>query len=373
MPLGSVLGSLAGIETSSQMIISPIQTKRSRHDLTRGPRRVHWRIALALVALASLGLETSAGAAPQGPSLFADRELGDLLIQAVQSLGPDVPRLGIQLSARAAACAETPGSAPRLALLASTPTRVQLEHCGQSASAEVSIVDMGRQAVAVVVPINSPVWSVNATGLFRALGLNSGETVQATTWNEIDPSYPTLPIGLLAPSARSRSRHLFDALIMQSGCDRAATARTPFDLKSRAAFCAALRTDIQVSQHEEGDQGLANWAAAAPPGQIAITSVDELRQLEHRMVPLLLDGALPTAANIDSGRYPAAEKIDLMIVMPLGASQTQRTEARDLAFNLLAEGTIGPMGRLAHAGLIPLPPPERIAARSQAIAFLEQR
>jgi hypothetical protein len=44
-----------------------------------------------------------------------------------------------------------------------------------------------------------------------------------------------------------------------------------------------------------------------------------------------------------------------------------------LAFSLLAEASIGPTGSLAPAGLLPLPPPDRIAARTQAVAFLEQR
>jgi hypothetical protein len=90
------------------------------------------------------------------------------------------------------------------------------------------------------------------------------------------------------------------------------------------------------------------------------------------VVPLLLEGVLPTAANIESGRYPAADRIELMIVVPNQASREQRLAARDLAFSLLAEASIGPAGNLAPAGLIPLPPPDRLAARSQAVAFLEQ-
>jgi len=76
---------------------------------------------------------------------------------------------------------------------------------------------------------------------------------------------------------------------------------------------------------------------------------------------------------LESARYPAAKKIELMIVMPNGADQSKRTDARNLAFNLLAETSIGPTGSLANAGLLPLPPPERISARSQAVAFMDQR
>jgi phosphate transport system substrate-binding protein len=328
---------------------------------------------MALAGLASLVLGQPAGAAQQNVPLFADRDLGDKLAEAVQHLGPDAQRIDVRPSASAAACGTAPGGAPRLALLARVPTRADLDRCGRATSADVSIVEIGRQAVALVVPINSPVWPVDAAGLFRAVGQNGGDTKRASTWADVNPAYPKLPIGLLLPPADSRTRHLFDVQIMQLGCDRAATARTPFDLTSRTAFCAALRSDIPISAREAGVEGVANWAAAASPGQVAIVSIAELRQLDHRVVPLLFDGVLPTAANIESGRYPAAEKIELMLVVPNAANPAQRTDARNLAFNLLAETSIGPTGSLAPAGLIPLPPPERIAARSQAVAFLEQR
>jgi phosphate transport system substrate-binding protein len=331
-----------------------------------------WHAAGTIAGFMLVALTQSAGAAQPGLPLFADRDLGSALAQAVQTLGPDAQRIEIKPSASAAACANTAGAVPRLALLARIPTRAELDQCGRSASAEVSIVEIGRQAVALVVPINSPVWSVKPTDVFRALGQNSGDAHRPATWNEIDPSYPKLPIGLLMPPAESRTREMFDVLIMQAGCDKAATARAPFDPKTRAGFCTALRTDIQVSQREGGVEGVASWASAALPGQVAIVSIAELRQLDRRVVPLLLDGTLPTAANIDGGRYPAAEKVELMIVMPNGANRTQRADMRSLTFNLLAETSIGPSGSLAPAGLIPLPPPDRIAARSQAVAFLEQ-
>jgi phosphate transport system substrate-binding protein len=336
-----------------------------------GMRAGRWCIALAAASLALFGLDGPARAAQPAVPLLADSELGGALLQATRSLGPGMQRMEVRSSAGSAACVGTAGTAPRLALLARTPPRSVIDQCGRTASGKVSIVEIGRHAVALVVPINSPVWSVSAAGLFRALGLNSGEAARTTNWKDVDPSYPALPIGFLAPAANSRTRQLFDALIMQPGCDQVST-RTPFDLKNRAAFCSALRTDIQISERDDSNvQGVANWAAAALPGQIAVVSVAELQQLGHRVVPLLLDNTLPTTTNIESARYPAA-KIELMIVMPDGANRNQRADARKLAFDLLAETSIGPTGSLASAGLLPLPPPERIAARSQAVAFMEQ-
>jgi len=177
---------------------------------------------------------------------------------------------------------------------------------------------------------------------------------------------------VLLPPANSLTEHMFDTLVMEPGCNRVADDRAPFDQRARVVYCDTLRDDGQFPQRQGGAKDIANWAAAAPAGQVAIVSVAELRQLDRGVVPLPLDGALPTGTNIANGQYPATENVSLLIVVPTAADATQRAAARDTAFDLLAEASIGPNGNLAPAGLIPLPPTERIAARSQAIASLEQ-
>ena len=327
--------------------------------------------ALALVCMVTMATPTIA-ASPQ-VVLFADRDLGAGLTQAVGKTSPDPQQTELKPSAMAAACAGAPGVAPRLALLSRAPTRVELDRCAETASAEVNHVTLGRQAVALVVPIGSPVWSVDTSVVFRALGRNGPDAVKAKTWADLDPGYPALPIGVLMPPAGSRAGVLFDALVMEPGCNTLATARTPFERKSRASYCAALRNDIPLTQRQGEATDVGTWAAAAPAGQVAVVSVSELRQLDRSVVPLLIDNALPTAANVETGRYPAAERVSLLLVVPRGADPASRTNARNLAFGLLSEASIGPAGSLAPAGLIPLPPADRLAARTQAIAFLEQR
>lgn len=329
------------------------------------------RVAIVLIALLVASLP--AIAASPGVPLFADSDLGNALAQAVAGLGTDAKQVNASHSAGVVACAPALGATPRLALLSHSSSRAELDRCAQAASAEVHVVEIGRQAVALVVPMNSPVWALDSGAVFRALGRNGVGEAYPTTWDAIDASYPKLPIGVLLPSAQSPVQQLFGALIMEQGCDRAAAARIPFDRNDRIGFCDAVRDDSAVTHRRGGTQDVANWAAVAPAGQIAVVSLAELRQLDRHVVPLLLDGALPTAANIASGRYSAVDSIDLMIVVPNEANSAQRMAARDLAFSLLAEDSIGPAGSLSPAGLLPLPPAERLAARSQAVAFLEKR
>jgi hypothetical protein len=337
--------------------------------VSQWPRALH-RTPLVMAALGLLALAPQAAAAPPPIPVLADSELGDALTQAVQNLGPNAPHIDVVPSASAVACAPTTGSTPRLALLARQALRPELDRCGQTSGAEVSTVQMGRQAVALVVPVSSPVWPLDSATVFRALGMHSGEAPHS--WNELNPAYPKLPVSLLLPPPNSTAGYLFGRLVMEPGCDHVADARAPFGQRDRLTWCGALRSDIQLPQRQGGAKDVAKWAATAPAGQAAIVSVAELRQLDRDVVPLPLDGTLPTGTNIANGQYPAAQDVSLLIVVPSSADAAQRAAARDVAFDLLAEASIGPNGDLAPAGLIPLPPTERIAVRSQAVASLEQ-
>src|SRR3984957_12009833 len=158
---------------------------------------------IAIVLIALLVASLPAAAASPGVPLFADSDLGAAFAQAVDGIGTVENKVDLQPSASVAACASARGVMPRLALLSHSSSRAERDRCAQTASAEVSIVEIGRQAVALVVPISSPVWALDTGAVFHALGRNSGGAAHPMTWDAIDPSYPKLPIGVLLPPAES--------------------------------------------------------------------------------------------------------------------------------------------------------------------------
>jgi hypothetical protein len=160
---------------------------------------------------------------------------------------------------------------------------------------------------------------------------------------------------------------------MQAGCARSGEADLPLNVSERASFCGTVRSDIPVTRRQGGEQELLDWAARAASGQIAIVTLPELQQLDRRAVALLIGGVLPTLATIQNGRYAAAQAITLMIVLPRTVDPGSRTRTRGVLLNLLSETSMAPGGALAAAGLIPAPPSERVAARTQAADLLQQR
>ncbi len=324
-------------------------------------------VVAALCACAPLGV---AWAARQDVFLFTDRDIGEALAARVQDFAADMAQTQAQPFVIGAACRASIGLVPRFAVLARVPTDAQLERCAQNANADVKVLVVGYQALAFVVPSNAPVWSVDAAVLFRAFGQNGGDPSRPPNWSSIDRNYPDQPIGLLLPAPGSRAQRLFDAFVMDLGCERVVGAHVPIDRADGMEFCAALRSDIPIARRDGGVDDVAKWAASAPPGAVAVVNTAELAQLGRRVVPLLLDGMLPTGENIDSGRYPVAEKVALLIVVPRATDQVRRNVARGVAFRLLSEASIGPAGQLPSAGLMPLPPAERVTLRAQADEFV---
>src|SRR5512135_2662686 len=84
-------------------------------------------VPLAIAAFMSFASAQPSGAAPPSVALFADRDLGNAIAQAAQDAGANAASIDVRPSASVAACASTPGTAPRLALLVNVPTRAELD------------------------------------------------------------------------------------------------------------------------------------------------------------------------------------------------------------------------------------------------------
>jgi hypothetical protein len=326
--------------------------------------------AFAVLVLGGLAPPVPARAAGPAVVLLADRDIDDRLSRAVGSLAPEARR--IEMGGADAACTAAPGAKPRLALVSNALSPGFIEACQRSADAQVISVALGHQAVALVAPARAPVWPVSSDALFRALTEHAEKTGRPAYWSDLDARYPKLPIGLLLAPSASVAERLFDSRVVVPSCIAASGEGLPFGPGNRSRYCGMLRRDLPAVQRQAYAQDLASWAASAPAGQLAVVRLAELRQLDGLVIPLPLDGVLPTSANIASGRYGAAETIELLIVVPNDADGNERSEARTMAFDLLAEASIGPDGSLVSAGLVPLAATDRVAARSRALPFLEQ-
>ncbi len=347
----------------------------------RAKRRVAW---CGQVAALLLCVAPGARADTQGAVLLLQANLGATLNAAAQATtAPPTNGAGtsrIVATGLDAACTEQPSTTPRLALVSGQPREADLEACRQKTASDVLAVTIGYQAVALVTPATGPVFSLSSADLFRAIAAHAELTPVPVAWRDVDPNLPALKLGLLAAPVGSASNRLLNTYVMEPACNQQDGARLPFDAAGRIAFCGTLRSDPAIVRRDDGpvlsdgtsaDGAIAAWAAAAPAGQLAVVNLAEIRKYAGAVIPLPLDGVLPTAANVASGAYPAAEATTLVIVVPHDTPPGRRYAARRAVFELLSERSIGPDGNLAQAGLVPLAPTERVASRLRAVAFVE--
>lgn len=260
-----------------------------------------------------------------------------------------------------AACA-TPGAAIRLILVARGVPRLGSEACRRG-GAELLVLTLGHQALVMVTPSGAAATSIDPAALFRAFAANAPAGTPAGA-----------PAALLAPAAGSRDDALFSALILESGCLAALPAAAlPHDAAARATFCGALRNGVPrraAASLSEGVAQLRSWAAGAPPGAVAAIGMAEWRELAGAVLPLPVEGMLPTAANLHAGTYPAARPVQLLVVLPRAAGMRARDAALDIGFALLSEAVTGPMGSLAAQGVTAVAPAERVDARQRLTDML---
>jgi phosphate transport system substrate-binding protein len=300
--------------------------------------------------------------------LFIQGDLDPAVANAARSSGdPAMSRI----ADADAACAEQPADTPRLAMVVGILAKSDVEACGRTATADVLAVTIGYQAIALVTPAKARAFAVHSTDLYHAMAAHAGTPGVPMAWRDVNAKLPSLPFGLLAPPAGSTASRLFDTYVMEPACREPNGTKSPMQATSQSDSCTALRSAPSMVRRKGDDHELAVWAASAPDGQLAVVTLAELRKLDHAVVPLPLDDVLPTAADIVSGRYPAAEPVSLLVVVPRDVTAERRDAARQAVFEFMSERGIGPDGSLTQAGLIPLAPAERVASRVRAVAFVQ--
>lgn len=348
-----------------------ISMTRARHRATRA----------VAGALGILSLGGVAAAEPARPSLHVEAPLtsvaGAIALPAGLPAwqGHRTPR-----EAYAAACAPA-GAAPRLLMTTERPGRLALEGCrdGASRRMRVEVLPLGHLAVAVVAPARGPIFALDAEETFRSVAEAAPATMATAAAPVRVVSTAGAPAGtppavrLLAPEETSLAWRVFAATALDGGCAATLGVHLPFGVAERATACSALRSGATTRRDANDVATLRSWARQSPAGTIAVVTLPELRALGGEVLPVPFNGVLPTSGNVAAGAYPLSMPLHLVVVRPAGSEEGALAVARDVAFEILSERSLGPSGPVAAVGVVPQPPAERVAARNAAFTLLRTR
>jgi phosphate transport system substrate-binding protein len=202
--------------------------------------------------------------------------------------------------------------------------------CAAHGVARVEEVRFGWSAVALVARAGEGPAAVSRGQLAAAIA------GPAARWSDLDAGFPRAPISLYGPAPRT---------IAGDGVTLPAMARRDGAYHPLGADAALVATTV-----------------AQTPGAMGLVPFPYAGRAGLRVV--MVDGVAPTAATIADGRYPL--RLPLFLIVKAGEARGVPGMAPLLR---LFAGSIDPEGAFARAGLVPLDPRGREAAKRALVGI----
>ncbi|BAI76555.1 ABC-type phosphate transport system (plasmid) [Azospirillum sp. B510] len=264
--------------------------------------------------------------------------------------------------------------APTLAAVIATRRMTAREYDRCRAAEVIDVVELtvGLSALGLVHGAALPIDGLTSRSLYLAIARmvpRDGKLVPNpyTSWHEIDPALPAIPIAVALPSPREARRAQFDDAIMEAGCRPLPEIRSVYGADKRRQLCIQARTDGMVQEADDPAELIRRIAA---PGSTVLTilSLADLRSGAEEgapavNAPISIDGIPPVPDRFLDGRYPLTMATRLYLTR---RALDQAGGLRDYVAEFLREAAIGPGGYLEPLGLVPLPTDDRRLARRNA-------
>ncbi len=301
----------------------------------------------------------------------SSRSVTEALVEAFSSryVEGQAPRVEIVGSAAALErfCAGVGVDTPDLAISSRRMPRAVANTCQTNGVTDIIEVQLGLGAVVIATRRGDTMANLTTRQIYAALAAEFAveddfRTNTTNTWSQINGALPATPIRAIIPDRSSGTRGLFNDFVMEGGCREVKAVRLIFSAAFRVAKCTTLRADDRVREMASSDVPAA--LLASPPGTIAAISYAQLLESGGNLVPVALNGVLPTAASIASGDYDLTRTIYLYAkrhhsrnLQGVGVVRG----IREFTGDAVSESAGGPGGLLSQHGLVPLAP----AARAQ--------
>jgi phosphate transport system substrate-binding protein len=239
------------------------------------------------------------------------------------------------------------------------------DRCRSHGVTEIRSLRFGLDTLAVVRKADMPAFALTRPLLWRALAATlpvNGRLVPNPyrRWRDIDPSLPDLPIRVIGPAATSGKIDTLENAVMEESCRSQPEIAAISDPAERRRICVTLRTDGAYIPHTLLNLDYAERLLRHPGPALALVKVAELTNYAGQIVAVPVEGALPTAEALRSGRYPIVRSLYMHLKMDHAALVPGMKVFAEEFFRDEAGGT---QGYLTHAGMVPLTDEERGTAR----------
>ena len=263
-------------------------------------------------------------------------------------------------------CQEPYGPGPDILLTTRRIYSHDRSNCGKNDARPMAEIELGSGALVLAARRGSELTGLTSRQVYLALARDvpyRGEFRRNTAirWSDIDKSLPAEDIRFQLTPREAGGRSLFDALVLEGGCRQEPLVMQIFLAQPRTARCITTRGDrVREVPREQAARELME----APEGTVGVLAYADLVRAGDALVPLALDGVLPTDETITNDIYPVSGSY-LMYVRrgQRGAPATVNAALTRMIGRADSEEMIGPGGVLVKLGMLPLTADQREAQR----------
>lgn len=192
----------------------------------------------------------------------------------------------------------------------------EYDTCVRNGVTEIMEIQVGNDGVALAESNNGPKLALTRKDIYLALAANPmGKPNAATTWRDVNPALPAIPIKVLGPPSTSGTRDAFVELVLEPGCKAAypdSKALKESDQEAYEKACKLIRADQAYIDSGENDN-LIVQKLSADPNAFGIFGYSYLEENQDRLHGVPIEGIRPTYETIAGGSYPGARALYIYV------------------------------------------------------------
>lgn len=235
--------------------------------------------------------------------------------------------------------------------------------CQSNRVTEVTEIQVGLDGIAFASARGGIDMDLSPETVYRALAARPfGEEQTARTWQDVDPSLPSVPILVYGPPSTSGTRDALKELILVPGCESNAAmeALKGNNEDQHQQLCTEVRSDGAYVDQGEQDN-LIVQKIQSNPRAVGVFGYSYLEENLDKVQGLSMNGVEPTYENIASFRYPGARPLFIYVKNAhLDAIRGLRAFVGEWAKSWDRDGPLAAIGLVAN--------PDEVATRSQEAA-----
>ncbi len=243
---------------------------------------------------------------------------------------------------------------------ASRPIRPsEIAACNEAGVMDIREIRIGYDGIVFATAASGPDFAVEARDIYLALAerVPVDGALQAnpySRWSQIRTDLPDQEIRLYIPGENHGTREVFEERVLAAGC-AAFAEEVGVDLETIEDSCIIVRKDGR-SVDIAGDYTETLARIEATPTAMGVFGLSFYEQNRDKIKVATVDGIEPTLETIASGAYPVSRPLQFYVKGEhIGVVPGLETYVEFF----LSDQMAGPFGRLADAGLIPMPDEER--------------